>query len=215
MTESFSNSNCRSEPSTALDGRHVLLVEDDPTQQRIFYSYLKQEGIEVTLENNGLAGIDNVNKHPNRYDLLITDIEMPFMTGIEFARELRERGTLVPILAISGRHSVGLERECWQAGCDAYLIKPFVREQMITQVRRLVAVHYRRQHDSGTKELIKFYDSPAYHDPTPDKYPTNNLRSVNLKATATNDDQPELVDPMRSAIEQAIEKLNRIPANLL
>lgn len=205
MSDFDSQPLTRQESNLPLQGRHVLLVEDDPTQQRVFYSYLRAEGIDVTLENNGLAGIDNVKKHPDRYDLLITDIEMPYMTGIEFARELRERGLLIPILAISGRHSVGLERECWQAGCDAYLIKPFVREQMINQVRRLVAVHYRRKHEGRTTNLIKFYDQPGYQavsEPvlaTTYSSPTNDLGS----------------DPMRSAIEKAIAKLNQLPANLL
>ena len=192
-----------------LEGRHVLLVEDDPTQQRLFAQFLRQAGAEITLENNGLAGIDSVNRHPGRYALVITDIEMPFMSGVEIAREIRERGLTIPILAISGRSNVGLERESWQAGCDAFLNKPFTREQLVKQVLRLSKVSDRRAAEQRPHCLPKAYERSVAD--LWNEGPISRQESLALTKGPSPLDDGDLSDPMKAIIEKALERLKQVP----
>ena len=115
----------------------ILLVDDCPEQLRLYAHLLRQAGADVTLECNGRAAVDNVRKHPNRFHLVLTDLEMPAMSGIDAARELRARAFDIPILAMSARMTPVLEAEMWQAGCSAHLPKPFTSEQLVGKILEL------------------------------------------------------------------------------
>ncbi len=121
-----------------LLGLEILLVDDCPDQLRLYTALLTREGAAVSIERDGLAAVDNVTRSPDRYDLILADLEMPRMTGIEATRELRERGIDVPVLGMTVRGTVALEREWWHAGCDGYLRKPFTRDTLVRQILALI-----------------------------------------------------------------------------
>ena len=78
----------------------ILLIDDDPTIQKVFSQFLTGLGYEITQANNGKEGMAVLDK--TRPDLVITDIMMPEMDGLEILMKLRERHDSVPVIAISG-----------------------------------------------------------------------------------------------------------------
>jgi PAS domain S-box-containing protein len=112
--------------SAGLSGR-ILLAEDGVANQRLVTFYLRRAGAEVDVADDGviaLAMIDKAAADGVRYDLLLTDMQMPEMDGYALARTLRERGDRIPIVALTA-HAMADDRErCEQAGCDDYAAKP-------------------------------------------------------------------------------------------
>jgi PAS domain S-box-containing protein len=109
-----------------LHGR-VLLAEDGVDNQRLIAHHLRKAGAEVEIASNGcaaLAMIDDAVASGKPFDLLVTDIQMPEMDGYALARTLRERGSILAIIALTA-HAMAEDREkCLAAGCDDYSSKP-------------------------------------------------------------------------------------------
>ena len=106
----------------SLAGKHILVVEDNPMIQMLTHKVLTTAGAKVTLACDGL---DALEKYGDFHELILTDIHMPNMDGIELTRELRSRGLTVPIIGVTaatiGKESLSL----LQAGASDYLTKPF------------------------------------------------------------------------------------------
>ena len=85
----------------ALEGRHVLLVEDSPDQQRLYLRFLQRAGAEVTLECYGQSTVETVEESPHTFDAVVMDLELPGMDGIEATRRLRELGFEGAIIAVT------------------------------------------------------------------------------------------------------------------
>jgi len=105
----------------------ALLAEDDPVGQRIAIKLLSKAGIEVDAVSNGQEALDLASSH--KYDLLLTDVRMPDISGIELTRKIRqmEQDSGWPRLPIIGLSAHALEEvasECIQAGMDHFMTKP-------------------------------------------------------------------------------------------
>ncbi len=111
---------------TRLSGR-ILLAEDGVDNQRLIGLYLERAGARVDVAANGkiaLERLDEAAANGRPYDLLVTDIQMPEMDGYALARELRARGSALPIVALTA-HAMAEDRQrCIDAGCDDYASKP-------------------------------------------------------------------------------------------
>jgi len=100
----------------------ILLVEDTPDIQALIDLYLNEMGATVTIVENGQAALDIVNEQT--FDLILMDMQMPIMGGIEAVQELRKRGFKTPIAMLTANAMAQFEEECITAGCDDYLVKP-------------------------------------------------------------------------------------------
>ncbi|HEV3074639.1 MAG TPA: response regulator [Thermoanaerobaculia bacterium] len=80
----------------------ILLVEDDAILRDLFSSVLGQCGYEVSVAANGNEALAAVHRRPGRFGLVISDVQLPGMSGVELARQLRAEGESVPILLLSG-----------------------------------------------------------------------------------------------------------------
>ncbi len=78
----------------------ILIIDDDPTIQNVFSQFLEKEGYEVLQAENGKEGIERIQSH--RPDLIITDIMMPEMDGLEILLHIRNTHEDIPVIAISG-----------------------------------------------------------------------------------------------------------------
>ncbi|MBN1764708.1 MAG: response regulator [Sedimentisphaerales bacterium] len=116
---------------------HVLVVEDNPLNQRIFISYLRMLGLEVALAEDGLKAIDAVNEQT--FDLIFMDIQMPYLNGYEATRQIRQMGVRTPIVAVTAFAMDGDAEKCYQAGCDDYLPKPIVRQKILEVIGNYLA----------------------------------------------------------------------------
>src|SRR5690606_21798935 len=133
-------------PSTALITRHslrerrsplrVLVVDDSPTSRALVMRGLEALGHETGAAATGsealevLAGAD--------YDVVLMDMEMPEMDGIEATRAIRASGSAVPVIGVSA-HAFNTDRQaCLDAGMNEHIVKPFKIEAVQTAMERLV-----------------------------------------------------------------------------
>jgi len=127
-----------------LKGR-ILLAEDGPDNQRLISILLKKAGAEVVLAENGQEALQKaLAAVPGRgqgdsderasIDLVLMDIQMPVMNGLEATRRLRQAGYDRPILALTAHAMQHDVQRCLDAGCDAHLAKPIDREKFIATV---------------------------------------------------------------------------------
>ncbi len=106
----------------------VLLAEDDPSIARLARFHLEQLNAEVDLAENGEEAVDMALK--GNYDLVLMDIEMPVMDGLEAVKLLRSRGYIGTIAAATALTQPEDSETCLSAGCDKYIPKPFSRTEL-------------------------------------------------------------------------------------
>lgn len=114
---------------------HVLVVEDDPTVAEVVVAYLEREGYRVTWEADGAAGLDRALR--DRPDLVVLDLMLPSLDGIEVCRQLRAASS-VPVVMLTARGGevdrvLGLE-----IGADDYLEKPFSPRELVARIRAVL-----------------------------------------------------------------------------
>jgi len=122
---------------TDLKDLKVLLVEDNLINQKITLLSLKSLVREIDTASNGKEAVEKCSS--TKYDLVLMDIQMPVMDGLEAAARIREAeaGTdsHVPIIAITANAMLGDKEECLSAGIDDYISKPFQPAQLIDKIR--------------------------------------------------------------------------------
>jgi CheY-like chemotaxis protein len=120
-------------PVIRLAGR-ILLAEDGPDNQRLIAFHLRKAGATVEVANNGrlaLMKIEMAESAGRPYDLLVSDMQMPEIDGYTLARTLRERGSTLPIVALTA-HAMSEDKEkCLSAGCDDYSTKPIDKARLL------------------------------------------------------------------------------------
>ncbi len=119
-----------------LQGR-VLLVEDNPVNQKVAVAFLRRLGLEVDCATNGEEGVAAWEQ--GDYDLVLMDVQMPLMDGYEATREIRRRekeGRRTPIVALTANAMEGDEQRCHEAGMDDYLTKPLKLERLQKSLAR-------------------------------------------------------------------------------
>ena len=111
----------------------ILLVEDEPAVRRLFAQALSGAGYTVYEARNGQEAIKVFEEYGDAVDLLLTDLRMPYMGGVELAEQLRERNPAMKLLCISG-YPGSLDP---QLAVD-FLAKPFSREDLLKKVREVL-----------------------------------------------------------------------------
>ncbi len=133
----------------SLRGR-VLLAEDGPDNQRLVSHLLRKAGATVEVVGHGKLALDAALEARERgepFDLILMDMQMPFMDGYTATRALRDAGYTGPVIAFTAHAMKGEQDKCFAVGCDAYLSKPISREKLITEV-----AHYMpRAHEPGAR----------------------------------------------------------------
>jgi len=110
----------------------ILVVDDEPQITRVLRHSLLANRYDVRTAADGVSGLDTFRDwHP---DLIITDLQMPEMNGIEFCRELRKL-TKLPIIVLSVRGEEKSKVEALDAGADDYVTKPFGIDELLARVR--------------------------------------------------------------------------------
>jgi len=104
--------------------KRILIVEDNKTDVRLLKDILETRGYNILQTRDGLEAIDLALA--NRPDLILMDIQLPEMSGLEVTRRLRgdERSRRIPIVAVTAFAMGWHEREALDSGCDAYISKP-------------------------------------------------------------------------------------------
>jgi len=126
---------------------YILVVEDDARVARLVARGLTEAGHRVDLAEDGDEGLARAES--SAYDLIVLDVMLPQLSGIEVAREVRRAKVKTPILMLTARDAVPDRVLGLDAGADDYLTKPFALEELLARVRALG----RRANDSMNEVL--------------------------------------------------------------
>jgi CheY-like chemotaxis protein/HPt (histidine-containing phosphotransfer) domain-containing protein len=117
---------------------HVLLADDNPTNQKLVELLLAQQRHRITTVENGRQAVDKAAKE--RFDLVLMDVQMPEMDGFQATAAIREqerdRGIHTPIIAMTAHAMAGDRERCLAAGMDAYLAKPLKPADLMATIAR-------------------------------------------------------------------------------
>jgi DNA-binding response OmpR family regulator len=118
----------------------VLLVEDDAMMQRIIKTALVREGFTVDTAINGKVAMEILLANNYRYDLLIADIMMPYITGFELVNHVKrsENGDNIAVIIISSLNNEESVLQGFELGADDYIKKPLIPSELIVRVKRLL-----------------------------------------------------------------------------
>ena len=119
-------------------GLSILLAEDNPVNRQVALRMLEKQGYRVTCAADGREALALLEKCV--YDLVLMDIEMPNMNGLEASAAIRQRekvtGRHIPIIAMTARVMKGDQEKCLAAGMDAYVSKPILPGDLAGAIRR-------------------------------------------------------------------------------
>jgi len=131
----------------------VLLAEDDPAISEPLARALRREGYDVDVRADGRAALEGVQQNP---DLVVLDLGLPYIDGLEVCRRIRAEGRSVPVLILTGRSDEGDLVVGLDAGADDYVTKPFRLAELLARVRALLRRH---PIDPGSSDAVVRIDS--------------------------------------------------------
>lgn len=139
-----SNEKSKSKSEAELDGKKILLVEDNPLNQEISRRILQKKGMVVTIAENGKVALDTFSQSElNAFDLILMDVMMPVMGGIESATKIRalerEDAKNIPIIALTANAFMEDIQKCVDAGMNTHLSKPINPVLLINTIREYLA----------------------------------------------------------------------------
>ena len=130
---------------------HILVVDDDPRITDLVRRVLVYEGYSVAIAISGGDALKRTLERPP--DLIVLDILLPEISGLEVARRLRAAGDYVPILMLTARDAVADRVEGLETGADDYLVKPFALEELLARVNALLRRCQEERH-----EVLRYAD---------------------------------------------------------
>jgi two-component system response regulator MprA len=126
----------------------VLVVDDDPELRGALSRALGLDGYDVRAVGNGKTALDAVAAEPP--DVMVLDVMMPVVGGLEVCRRLRAAGDRTPILVLTARDEVGDRVAGLDAGADDYLVKPFALEELRARLRALLRRSHVDEHEADS-----------------------------------------------------------------
>lgn len=125
----------------------VLVVEDEPDLARAVKRTLEEEGYACDWASDGESALFEAINIP--YDVIVLDLMLPHIDGLEILRRLRKRGQTTPVLILTARDTLPERVRGLDAGADDYLTKPFALEELLARIRALI----RRSADKPSPNL--------------------------------------------------------------
>jgi DNA-binding response OmpR family regulator len=131
----------------------ILIVEDEPQMAGLLARGLEEELYEVSVAKDGKAALDL--SASNEFDVILLDVMLPKIGGLEVARQLRRRELSTPLLMLTARDALQDIVKGLDAGADDYLTKPFSFQELLARIRALVRRHeFRRKTVVETGDLV-------------------------------------------------------------
>ncbi|MBW2400053.1 MAG: response regulator [Deltaproteobacteria bacterium] len=128
----------RVEPTASGRGERLLLAEDEPAVRQFTRRLLEEAGYCVTAVSNGVEALERMGESDEEYELLVTDVAMPEMGGVELAQRCTERDSGFPVVFVSGYTDPELAKEGLRIARSRWLKKPFAPEELLARVRQLL-----------------------------------------------------------------------------
>ena len=131
----------------------LLLVEDEPKLASFIKKGFENEGYEIEVAYDGRMGQSLLRQH--KYELIILDVNLPYINGFELCRQIRADDPLVPVLLLTALDSLDDKVTGFEAGTDDYLVKPFEFKELLLRVRVLLK---RSTEAAGVKRVLRMAD---------------------------------------------------------
>lgn len=113
----------------------ILVIEDDRTVGQYVKRGLEEQRFHVDLVEDGMEGLRFASG--GQYDLIVLDLRLPGMTGLEVLRTLRDRGHTTPVLVLTAQDAVDFKVKALRTGADDYVTKPFAFEELLARVEAI------------------------------------------------------------------------------
>ncbi|HYY03841.1 MAG TPA: response regulator transcription factor [Gaiellaceae bacterium] len=139
----------------------IMVVDDEPAVRESLRRALSLEGYDVELAADGAEALEAIGERSDP-DVILLDVLMPRIDGLEVARRLRAKGLRTPILMLTARDEIHDRVAGLDAGADDYVVKPFALEELLARVRALL-----RRTDAGTGDVLRYADlelDPRSHE---------------------------------------------------
>ena len=124
--------------TTKSERPRVLLVDDYPDAREMYTEYLEFSGFDVVEAGNGQEALQRaVDATP---DIILMDLSLPVMDGWEATRRLKadSRTASIPVVALTGHALAGISEGAKKAGCDAFVTKPCLPEDLVREIRKIL-----------------------------------------------------------------------------
>ena len=132
----------------------ILIIEDDLRVSELIQRALQEQGYTPTLAYDGLSGKKLVQQ--NDYDLIITDIILPKMDGLDLCKFIRQTKPDTPIIMLTALGTTDDKVEGFDAGADDYLVKPFEMRELLARIRALLKRNNKTTNSSGN--ILRYAD---------------------------------------------------------
>lgn len=121
--------------------KRILIADDEAALLQTMAFSLKRKGYDTVTVRDGKAAwkkIIEASQNNEHYDLIITDIQMPGLSGADLITKIRQAGIITPILAITGFGNMKMVVDLMRSGCTDYLDKPFTMNEFINHITELI-----------------------------------------------------------------------------
>jgi len=137
------------------DPARILVVDDEQVIREILADFLSMEGYSVRTAENGILALEELDR--SHYDLVLSDLKMPQMGGLEFLGEVRERAPSIITIIMTGFGTVESAIDAMKQGAYDYILKPFKVEDVVLTVRRGLEKRKLQAENLRLKEAISLY----------------------------------------------------------
>jgi DNA-binding NtrC family response regulator len=131
---------------------NLLIVEDEAKMRRLLELNLAEDGHSVRTAANAEAGLDALRQE--KIDLIVTDLKLPGMNGLEFLQAVKRTNATIPVVVMTAFGTVETAVEAMKAGASDYVLKPFSMEEMKLIVKKELDVHRLREENRSLREAL-------------------------------------------------------------
>lgn len=115
---------------------HILVIDDDQRIRELLKQFLNKNGFFVTISSDTKEAQKEIEKFI--FDLMVVDLMMPNETGVEFLTKTRKNGNTTPAIMLTAMGDIENKTECFEKGCDDYLVKPFDPKELILRINNIL-----------------------------------------------------------------------------
>ena len=123
--------------------KHILVVDDEPLLVRLNKRQLENNGFTVSVSTESHDALAQLTQSPDIFDLLLTDLTMPGLSGTELITQVRLQAPALPVIVLTGLSDKETERELFDLGVTAVIIKPVLDDELVKAVMGVFDKEYR------------------------------------------------------------------------
>ena len=139
-----------------ISGMRVLVVEDNALNRAVANAFLNRHGVVISEAHDGIQALEIISN--DKYDLVLMDIQMPTIDGIEACKIMRSKGIILPIIALTANAQQSERAKCQSAGMDDYLVKPFEELEIIQTLSK----YFRKKEKNDSAMISTFNTLPSF-----------------------------------------------------